>query len=190
MKRLFKSYKAAKDADPEVAETLAKKLKRIGVDRIIGHADEATVGPHFDPKSNTLRVSKDDFGVLAHEIGHAKNFATSKKLFGKAGQKLHHILYGTSKVGSSAAASIAALSALFGAEDDTVRNIGIAGSAAAAPMLAEELIASTRGANMLRKLKLPGKLKAFSGIPSYLAAAALPMTPWLGMKAYDKIAED
>lgn len=189
-KKVLKSYAATGVAEPKAIEALTKQWDKLGIKRVIGHADESKYGPHYNTKEKILAVSKDDLGVLAHETGHAKNWKTAEKLFGKYGPKLHSLLYGLSRAGSGAAAGVAGLTALFGADDDTVRNIGIAGSAAAVPMLAEELVASARGANMLRKLKLPGKLKAFSGIPSYLAVAAAPMTPWLGIKAYDKITED
>lgn len=188
-KKLLKSYAATGNVEPKAMEALKRQWDKLGVKRVIGHADEALYGPHFDPKEKILAVSKDDLGFLAHETGHAKNWKTAEKLLGKNGPKLHSLLYRLSSAGSGAAAGIASLSALFGADDDIVRNVGIAGSAAAAPMLAEEIVASARGANMLRKLKLPGKLKAFSGVPSYLVAAAAPMAPWLGIKAYDKITE-
>jgi hypothetical protein len=188
--KLLRSYAATGAAEPKAIEALTRQWDKLGVKRIIGHLDEASYGPHFNPDAKILAVSKDDLGVLAHETGHAKNWKTVKKLFGKNGPLLHNLMYGLSRAGSKLSTGVASLTALFGADDDTVRNIGIAGSAAAVPMLAEEIVASARGANMLRKLKLPGKARAFSGLPSYLITAAAPMTPWLGMKAYDKITED
>lgn len=188
--KLLRSYAATGSAEPKAIEALTRQWDKLGVRRVIGHADEASYGPHFDTKNKMIAVSKDDLGVLAHETGHAKNWKTVEKLFGKTGSKLHNLMYGLSRAGSKLSAGAAGLTALFGADDDTVRNIGIVGSAAAVPMLTEELVASARGANMLRKLKLPGKARAFSGIPSYLMTAAAPLTPWLGMKAYDKITED
>jgi hypothetical protein len=83
----------------------------------------------------------------------------------------------------------ALISSLADADDDTVRNLGLAGTALQAPMVAEELMASTRGALKLGKLKLPGKLRAFAGVPTYLASAAIPMLPWGLRKAEPSLGE-
>ena len=166
--------------------------KKMGLERVKDHWSEEMFGPNFNSRSNTLNVTKDNLGILAHETGHAKNHASIKKLFGKPGVLAKHIMSGAGKFGSMLGSVGGSLAALFGAEDDTVRNIGIAGSAAALPQFAEEIVASARGANMLRKLKAPMKsrLGAFVGLPAHLLAVAAPMTPWLGLKAYDKLKED
>lgn len=166
--------------------------KKMGLERVKDNWREEMFGPHFNPKNNTINVTKDNLGILAHETGHAKNHATLKKIFGKPGVWAKHIMSGAGKFGSFLGGAGASLAALGGADDDTVRNIGIAGTAVTLPQFAEEIVASARGANMLRKLKAPMKSRigAFAGLPAHLLSVAAPLTPWLGLKAYDKITED
>lgn len=175
----------------KVLKGMERIWKKMGLERMKGSAAEDLHGPHFNPVFNTINATEDNLSILAHETGHAKNHATIKKWLGKPGVWAKNIAYGSGKLGMLLGGAGASLAALGGADDDTVRNIGIAGTAATAPMLAEELAASARGANMLRKLKAPMKSRigAFVGLPTYLLGAASPLAPWLGMKAYDKITE-
>ena len=129
-------------------------------------------------------------GVLAHEWGHALSEDAITKRLGRKANSLWNKLYGLgqSTGGPGLLGTMPALiSSLADADDDTVRNLGLAGTALQAPMVAEELMASTRGALKLGKLKLPGKLRAFAGVPTYLASAAIPMLPWGLRKAEPKI---
>lgn len=172
-------------ANEEQMEALKKVWDKLGV-----KFNEFTLqGPHFNPLDNTINSTVNDLGVLAHETGHAKNFNDIAKL-GDLAKKLHLASYGVGKVGTAAGTIAASLAPLLGADDDTVRNIGLLGSATSVPMLTEETVASIRGAKLLNAIKgvpFKGKLKAFMGLPSYLVAAASPMAPWAAFKTYDAI---
>lgn len=149
------------------------------------------MGPAYAPATNSIYIPGKTItpGVLAHEWGHALNAATLKKLGGKPLLNAWMSLYNAGRP-LAALSSLAALSTLgTGASEDTVRNVGLAGAATQAPRIMEELIASTRGAARLRKLNMPGKLKAFGGIPTYIVPAVLPMLPWFAKKLDPKLQE-
>lgn len=165
---------------------LAKAIKDSGIKiiRESGHPASYANKTIYMPGKN-LPV-----GILAHEWGHALNEAAITKHLGRKANALWNKLYGIGQTTSGPGllgAMPAFISSLADAEDDTVRNLGLAGTALQAPMVVEELMASTRGALKLGKLKLPGKLRAFAGVPTYLASAAMPMLPWGLRKAEPKI---
>lgn len=122
-------------------------------------------------------------GTLAHELGHVLQHEAIKKKLGLKGIKLNTALYGAGQKLGELLGGTALLTSLFNVDDDTVRNIGLAGSASMLPRIGEEIAASIRGAAKLKKLGLKGKLSAFYGVPSYLIEAAMPMMPWLARKA-------
>lgn len=185
-KKFLKAIKTLKPNEAQHFQDLARTIEDTGV-KII----RDSMGPAYVPSTNGIYLPGKTVspGVLAHEWGHALNAATLKKLGGKSLQKAWMALYGAGTP-LSALSSIAALSTLgTGASEDTVRNVGLAGAATQAPRIMEELIASTRGAARLRKPNMPGKLKAFGGIPTYLVPAALPMMPWFAKKLDPKLQE-
>jgi hypothetical protein len=176
-------------ANGEQMEALKKVWDKLGVTYEGTTLASLLNGPHFNPSTNSIHSTVDDLGILAHETGHAKNFNDVAKL-GKLAQKLHMASYGAGRVGTAAGTIAASLAAAVGADDDTVRNIGLLGSGSSVPMLAEETLASIRGAKLLNAIKgvpFKGKLKAFVGLPTYLSAAAAPMAPWAAFKTYDAI---
>lgn len=154
-----------------------KEMKRLGVKRIF-----SLDMPGYDPISKSIIGISDSPAVMAHELGHAKTFNKIEKLFGPAGSKLHTALYGMGRPSSVLGGVAAGIAGLYGADSDTVRDIGLVGAAGTVPMLAEEVAASTHGFKDLGKVgkKLPYKLKAFIGVPSYLSAGLLPLAPWIG----------
>lgn len=170
-------------ANDEALEGFQKEWDKLGITRG-RHAI-----PHYHPASNSVNVLYDNLGVLAHETGHAKNFNNIKNMLGRTGSNIHQLLVHMAKPGMKYGTGAAAAAALLDADDDTVRNIGLAGSATLMPRLLEETAASVRGANLLRKINAPMKsrLGAFMGLPTYMLGAATPLTPWLGIKAYDAI---
>lgn len=190
--QLLKSGPDSYEGAENVLKGMQDVWRELGVSRAKDYAKDVIKSPHYNPLDSTIYADVDNLGILAHETGHAMNDKSIKSLLGKPGSIAHKALYGTGRLGVMAGGAAASLAALLGLEDDTVKNIGITGTALSAPMLAEELVASARGARMLRKLKAPlkSRLGAFGGIPTYLLAAASPMAPWLGMKVYDKTVED
>lgn len=108
-------------------------------------------------------------GVLAHEYGHVQG-----------GKPLAY----TNGVGKLVG-GLGTLTAILSGNEDTGRNAAIAGSIGMAGTLASELDASRRGYNVLRSLGgSKGKsLKAFMGIPTYLASS---LAPFIAYKAKQK----
>lgn len=178
--KLVKPHWDLKPSERKQFKDLVNKIEKSGIEFL----PNSKVGPAFDPFDNKIFLPEKTTtpGVLAHEWGHALNSATLKKLGGKP---LHHTwsaLYGLAHP-LNALSTTAALTAVgSGASEDTLRNIGLAGTAAQTPRLIEEIVASARGAAKLKKLNMPGKLKAFIGIPTYIAPMTLPMMPWLAKK--------
>lgn len=113
-----------------------------------------------------------DVTTLAHELGHLKSKLMSTQGLAKAFNILGH-------AGLAGGNYIPAFT-----KDENIGLTGAtAGSALQLPRIASELEASARGAKMLPKhLKLK-RLLAFKGVPSYMAAAALPFGVY-GIKKY------
>lgn len=176
----------AKKPDEVWSRVFADELDRIGVKR-----KQSLDMPAFDPGNKTIIGITDSPEIMAHELGHAKNFKDVEHVFGKLGKNIHTGLYAGSK-GLTLMGGIAApLASILGADDDTVKTIGVAGAASSTPMMLEELIASVRGAKALGKAGkgMGSKLKAFIGMPSYIAAGIAPLAPWLGYKMLDSTKE-
>lgn len=105
-------------------------------------------------------------GILAHELGHH----TGGKLMTRANQ------FGRM------ASGIGTLGALTATDENTSRNRAMAGSASFLPTLISEFDASRRGAKIMKNLKLPGRMKAFVGLPTYAMMAGAPMLAHYGKK--------
>lgn len=166
--------------------TLAKVIKDSGI-KIFS---ESGYPASYVNRSIYMPGKNLPLGVLAHEWGHALNEEAIIKHLGKKANSFWNKLYGLGQTTSGPGllgTMPALISSLSDANDETVRNLGLAGAALQAPMVAEEVLASTRGALKLGKLKLPGKLRAFAGVPTYLASAAIPMLPWGLRKAEPKL---
>jgi hypothetical protein len=105
-------------------------------------------------------------GILAHELGHH----TGGKLMARANQ------FGR------VASGIGTLGALTATDENTSRNRAMTGSASFLPTLISEFDASRRGAQIMKNLKLPGRMKAFVGLPTYAIMAGAPMLAHYGKK--------
>ncbi len=119
--------------------------------------------------SNSIRSSLKP-GVLAHEIGHQ--------------QQLRHLtgpLYHAGKMLPGGAALYSGLTS----DEGHAKKAAIAGTLAAAPMLAAEIDASRRGSKLLKNAGMKGlrRLTPFVGVPSYAAVAAVPMATYKIKKA-------
>lgn len=176
----------AKKPDAAWKRVFADELDKIGIKR-----KKSLDMPAFDPVKKTIIGITDSPEIMAHELGHAKNFNDVERAFGKTGKNIHTGLYSGSKRLTLLGGIATPLASLLGADDDTVKTIGVAGSASSTPVLLEELIASVRGAKALGKAGkgMGSKLKAFIGIPSYIAAGIAPLAPWLGYKMLDSTKE-
>lgn len=119
-------------------------------------------------------------GTMAHEYGHVLNARARK---GTWTEKIQPLLY---RMGSAApTAATAALSAagLLGASDKTLLYGGLLGTATGLPRLYEELKASYKGAKFLKENGIEDKTSStYSGIPTYLIPALLPLMPFLARK--------
>lgn len=175
-----------KKPDEAWSRVFADELDKIGVKR-----EKSYSMPAFHPGRKAIIGTTDSPEIMAHELGHAKNFSNVERLFGKTGKNIHTGLYLGSKGLNFLGGMVAPLASMFGADDDTVKTIGVAGAASSTPMLLEELVASIRGAKALGKAGkgMGSKLKAFVGIPSYIAAGITPLAPWLGYEALDAARE-
>lgn len=107
-------------------------------------------------------------GILAHELGH--------HLGGKTLARMHTL----GRFGSG----LGTIGALAATNEDTSRNRAYAGTASFLPTMISEIDASRRGAKIMKNLKLPGRWKAFAGLPSYAIAASAPMMAHYGKKFF------
>lgn len=144
-----------------------------------------------------VRTSGGSPGITAHELGHAKNMKHGwfGKRFFKSPTDFVRMAQGGSML--SLPVGLAAPGIMAGTENETVENIAAGVPLAlSAPLLAEETIASGKGAVALNKvLKNRGmgavprwkeSLKAFSGLPTYYAASSLPLLALMGDRLYGR----
>lgn len=165
---------------PEQQKLVNKLINIIKNDGTAVDFDKNVSSPTFLTSQNKISLNNKNIaaGILAHEWGHG---LVNKKLQGTIGNgltKLWDRLYSLGASTAPIAALAAAGTSIGGASDETVRNVGLVGSSLQLPRLVDELAASIQGAKKLHQLKLPGKLGAFAGLPTYLATASLPLLPW------------
>lgn len=144
---------------------------------------------HYDPKTHTVNAPRSNYGVLAHELGHAEQY--KNPLYRKTIAPLSTIGRAVGKYGILAPI-------LTDNEQEARRNAKIAG-VMQIPTLVEEIDASRRGSRILSKhtAKKPAiigsksggalarammKIRPFAGIPSYLLAATAPYLIYKYMK--------
>jgi hypothetical protein len=134
-------------------------LRRI-IQSMTGLADEVPRSLK-DYKSLISVPDKGHQSVLAHEMGHAEQGTTFRRLagLGKGGSGLGGLL------------------SLWSDHEDFARYAGIGGSAAMLPTLLNEFDASRRGSRLLKQVgekSMLKRLKAFAGMPTYALGATLP----------------
>jgi len=143
------SYGAVDSARDKIPDSLLKRIMN--------------PGPSYNAIFKDISMGKGKLskgpGILAHEIGHARG--GSKLIAGNIiGKQL---------------LALSLLGAAFG--NDTVSGgSAIAGTAAAIPVLASEIDASRRGAEILKRIGTKGmrRFTPYAGVPTYLGMAAMP----------------
>jgi hypothetical protein len=165
-------------ADPRYSSTIERLLRRKGVRTIstLRAALEANqpammnARAFYSPNNATVAIGDEmesHPSSIAHEAGH---------VFGPKAY-LNPLQRGISSVASGLGAG----EALIADNKDDSRHWAEAGTMASLPTLASEIDASTRGANMLKRMGMGlGRFKTFDGIPTYAAEAALPMLAYEG----------
>lgn len=127
---------------------------------------------HYNPATHTAHFSKDSAGFAAHELGHAQAF--NKKGY----RKYIMPITKASRIAAGVGSLPVSMVGLFADNESTVNAAQNASLLMMAPMMAEEVDASIRGANLIRKTKrykqmsrlkrLASLARPFSGIPNYL----------------------
>ena len=148
-----------------------------------------TFSANYNPKTHTVNAPRSNYGILAHELGHAEQY--KNPLYRKTIAPL-------SKV-ERIAGQFGVLAPILSDNEEDARRNSITAGAMQIPTLIEELDASRRGSRMLnrhmvnkpaiRSAKSGGalakammKMRPFAGIPSYLLAAAAPYLIYKYMK--------
>lgn len=162
--------------------------------------DAAPMGEAYLSHNNTIiRRHSTTPDTLAHELGHAVSLGgvsdrgLLSRLFAKPWGSLQNLSrsYHNAFVGSGPGRMATLLSGTY-LDTPTLGYLGALMSAPTLPMLAEELNASRIGYNTLRKIGA-GRFKAlgaFSGVPSYIASAAVPVMPWVARKVDEAVKGD
>ena len=129
----------------------------------------------YDPKSNTATFAKNNYGIAAHELGHAEQYQNKKHY------KLRNVFKASRGLTSMNPAGLLAMLSPNESTASFAANLNLATSL---PMLYEEVDAGRRGARMLsntssfsklgRLSKLATLARPFAGLPSYLVMALLP----------------
>ena len=130
----------------------------------------------YDPKSNTATFAKNNYGIAAHELGHAEQYNQSRKHY-----KLRNVFKASRGLTSMNPAGLLAMLSPNESTASFAANLNLATSL---PMLYEEVDAGRRGARILsntssfsklgRLSKLGALARPFAGLPSYLIMALLP----------------
>lgn len=110
--------------------------------------------------------------ALAHELGHAKQ---SPRFINSVLNMDRLALPGVGALGGFIGTNLAR-------DEDTGALAAGAGTALYLPKLINEIDASAKGADIMRKAKIPGAWRAFMGLPTYLGSAALPGASYLWKK--------
>tara|TARA_R100000329_G_scaffold39838_2_gene37282 strand:- start:697 stop:1425 length:729 start_codon:yes stop_codon:yes gene_type:complete len=143
----------------------------------------------YNPKTHTVNAPRSNYGILAHELGHAEQY--KNPLYRKTIAPLSNV--------ARRIAPFGVLAPILSDNEEDARKNSIAAGAMQIPTLIEEIDASRRGSNilsqhMLNKPALQGakgtsrmaqaltKLRPFAGVPSYLFAAAAPYLMYKYMK--------
>lgn len=152
------------------------------------HMNYYTDNAYFDPKlpiegkptKAVLNMLGKKPGLLAHELGHAEDYAN--KDFTR-GYNLGNRLSGIGNLAT-------AIAAMSGADDNTLLAMGAGSSLLEAPVLRGEFVASKNGYKMLRKLG-HGRLKslaAFVGLPTYMVSnLSKSFAPYIVRKCLKKL---
>tara|TARA_R100001082_G_scaffold111232_1_gene94308 strand:- start:2104 stop:2814 length:711 start_codon:yes stop_codon:yes gene_type:complete len=144
---------------------------------IEGLSPRTILGAHYNPGlnrvTNVQRGKNINPGLMAHELGHAQQFANPNY---KILNRLRNVSQGLTMFG------VAPQITMLTDDVDTAKFAAKLGTAATLPMLGHELDASFRGRALLKraaensgqKLGFLRSFSPFKGVPSYALAAALP----------------
>ena len=144
----------------------------------------------LDPIVQTgQRGANPNLGILAHEIGHAKQYAPG-------GTPLLNKMAGVGR--GAVGLGLHTLPLLFADKESTAQLFTGLGTAASLPLLGQELDASWKGRNLLKeaasktgsKLGFLQSLSPFKGIPSYMLATALPYIMYKYLKGKGQYEKD
>jgi len=171
------------------------KINNISINKVFQNVgikppiDMDVFGASYNPKTHTVNAPRSNYGILAHELGHAEQY--KNPLYRKTIAPL-------SKVGR-VASQFGMLAPIFtDNEQEARRNAKIAG-VMQIPTLVEEIDASKRGSrilskNMAKKPAIKGaksggtlarammKLRPFAGVPTYALGAIAPYLIYKYMK--------
>ena len=149
-------------------------------------------GSHYNPSTKTAYTAQRGInpnpGILAHELGHAKQFKNPSSLINKLALPSRiATMYG-----------LISLPLLFAEDESTAKTMAGVGTAASAPLFAHEMDASIKGRKMLmeaasksgNKLGFLRSLAPFKGMPSYLLALASPYLLYKYLKSKDQYKEN
>jgi hypothetical protein len=175
-------------------DTWSRLTQHSGNRRPIRHASMiergiSGYGPHFSPETRTVNMGiLDDMGIMAHELGHAEQpwlqwrHRTNplwKRLISAAAA-------GVTRVVPMKATGLSSLVSAFSDSEDASLASAAGASATYLPLLAEEIDASRRGANIIGraipKATLLQRLSTAKGLPTYMAAATIPFAAHYGRK--------
>jgi hypothetical protein len=183
--------------------SLTKKLKQIMGTKAKVYLDTSTAirsgfggysptitkaTPHGAVHLPAEKITARETGVLSHELGHAKNFEALDKL------KITKP-YMALRAATGPAALLTSAFTVGAKDDKNAKKSAIIGSAIAAPMLAEETIATARGLGGLSKLhggmwkgltQGRGAATAAMNIGSYAALAGMPAFAYMARKHFKK----
>ena len=149
-------------------------------------------GAHYNPSTKTAYTAQRGInpnpGLLAHELGHAKQYTNPSSLINKlqAPSRLANYYHLTS------------IPLLFAKDENTAKAMAGVGTAASVPLFAHEMDASIKGRKMLmkaasksgNKLGFLKSLAPFKGMPSYLLALGSPYLMYKYLKSKGQYKEN
>lgn len=169
-----------------IAKDPRLKINVLNVDkafRNIGFKAPFDMNPFYasyNPKSHTVNTPSKNYGILAHELGHAEQY--KNPLYRKTIAPLSAVGRVAQKLG--------VLAPIFTDNEEEARRNSLIASAMQVPTLIEEFDASRRGSKILKesmskpaltKASSSGKLarmltslRPFAGMPTYALGAAAP----------------
>ena len=149
-------------------------------------------GAHYNPSTKTAYTAQRGVnpnpGLLAHELGHAKQYTKPSSLINKLAKPSRFASF----------YSLTSLPLLFAEDESTAKSMAGVGTAMSAPVFLHEMDASIKGRNMLmkaasktgNKLGFLKSLAPFKGIPSYLLALASPYLIYKYLKSKGQYKEN